>query len=191
MPAAPILDAEAMLLPVPGDDPAGRPLGLRERNLLKEYREEHDPAKLSADDLKDYALANKPRKLADWPKLFEFGTDYLVTHGKDLRLVMLMTEAAVHTSGFRGLRDSLKLIRRLCEECWGAMLPAIDFLDPPVSDWATQRFRPEHVGEDDVGSIDRRAGNLFAAFGSSGWGADDFIVWLSHARNLIVKGQWE
>lgn len=132
MPAAPILDAEAMLLPVPGDDPAGRPLGLRERNLLKEYREEHDPAKLSADDLKDYALANKPRKLADWPKLFEFGTDYLVTHGKDLRLVMLMTEAAVHTSGFRGLRDSLKLIRRLCEECWGAMLPAID--DPTSPD---------------------------------------------------------
>jgi type VI secretion system protein ImpA len=132
MPAAPILDVEAMLLPVPGDDPAGRPLGLRDRNLLKEYREEHDPAKLSAEDLKDYALANKPRKMAEWNKLFEFGSDYLVKHGKDLRLVMLMTEAATHSYGFRGLRDSLKLTRRLCEECWGAMLPAID--DPTSPD---------------------------------------------------------
>ena len=64
MPAAPLFDVESLTRPIPGTDPAGVPLGLREKNLLKEYREEHDPSTLSAEDLKDYALANKPRKVA-------------------------------------------------------------------------------------------------------------------------------
>ena len=132
MPVAPLFDVEALLLPVPGDDPAGVAMGLRERNSLKEWREEHDPGKLSAEDLKDYALANKPRKSAEWGKVFDFGKDYLATRGKDLRLALQFTEAATHAAGFRGLRDSLQLLRRLCEDCWGAMLPAID--DPTDAD---------------------------------------------------------
>ncbi len=132
MPAAPLFDVESLTRPVPGDDPAGVPLGLREKNLLKEYREEHDPNTLSADDLKDYALANKPRKVAEWGKVFDFGTEYLATKGKDLRLALQVTEAATHTAGFRGLRDSLTLLRRLCEDCWDALHPAID--DPTDAD---------------------------------------------------------
>jgi len=131
MPVAPAFDVEALVAAIPGDDPAGRPLGLREKNLLKEFREEHDPGKLSAEDLKDYALANKPRKAAEWAKVFDFGVDYLVAHGKDLRLVMLMTEAATHTAGFRGLRDCLQLLRRLCEDRWDAMHPVIDDPNEP------------------------------------------------------------
>ena len=132
MPVAPLFDVEALLLPVPGDDPAGVALGLREKNFLKECREEHDPSKLTAEDLKDYALANKPRKVAEWGKVFDFGKDYLATRGKDLRLALQFTEAATHSAGFRGLRDGLQLLRRLCEDCWDAMLPPID--DPTDED---------------------------------------------------------
>ena len=132
MPAAPLFDVESLVMPVPGDDPAGAPLGLREKNLLKEYREEFDPSTLSKTDLADFALANKPRKVAEWGKVLTFGTDYLANKGKDLRLAMLVTEAATHAAGFRGLLDSLVLLRRLCEECWGAMHPAID--DPTDAD---------------------------------------------------------
>ena len=129
---APLFDVESLILPVPGDDPAGAPLGLRDRNLLKEYREEHDPSTLSKADLTDFALANKPRKVAEWGKVLAFGTDYLATKGKDLRLALFVTEAATRTAGFRGLRDGLTLLRRLCEECWGALHPAID--DPTDAD---------------------------------------------------------
>jgi len=132
MPVAPLFDVDALLLPIPGDDPAGVPLGLREKNFLKECREEHDPSTLSAEDLKDYALATKPRKLAEWGKVFDFSKDYLATRGKDLRLALQFTEAATHAAGFRGLRDGLQLLRRLCEDCWDAMLPAI--ADPTDSD---------------------------------------------------------
>ena len=132
MPAAPLFDVESLTRPIPGTDPAGVPLGLREKNLLKEYREEHDPSTLSAEDLKDYALANKPRKVAEWGKVFDFGTDYLAKRGKDLRLALLVTEAATRTAGFRGLRDSLTLLRRLCEDCWDTLHPAID--DPTDPD---------------------------------------------------------
>lgn len=129
---APLFDVESLVQPVPGDDPAGVPLGLREKNLLKEYREEHDPATLSEADKADYALANKPSKSAEWGKVLDFGKNYLATRGKDLRLALLMTEAATRAAGFRGLLDSLTLLRRLCEDCWGAMHPAID--DPTDSE---------------------------------------------------------
>jgi len=132
MPVAPLFDVDALLRPVPGDNPAGVALGLREKGLLKECREEHDPATLSAEDLKDYALANKPRKVADWGKVFDFGKDYLVTRGKDLRMALQFAEAATHVAGFRGFRDGLQLLRRLCEDCWDAMLPEI--ADPTDAD---------------------------------------------------------
>ncbi len=132
MPAAPLFDVESLTRPVPGDDPAGLPLGLRDRNLLKDYREEHDPSTLSDEDLKDFALANKPRKVAEWGKVLDFGTDYLANKGKDLRLALQVTEAATHAAGFRGLRDGLTLLRRLCEDCWDALHPAI--ADPTDAD---------------------------------------------------------
>lgn len=141
MPTPPVLDPEPLLLPIPGDDPAGKRLSPLDVRKLKELREEVDPDKLraAAENIADpntrqaelAVIAQMQRKVPQWPAILAFGSKYLADTGKDLQVVMAMVEALTRTAGFAGLRDGLRLTRRVCEECWGRMHPAIDDPDSP------------------------------------------------------------
>lgn len=116
------VDVDLLLVPLPGDDPAGDPRayahGIREE--LSELRRAEDP-----DDFTD---ATRPSvlKRADWQGLIDRATRALTSEAKDLRIACQLLEGLVRVEGMAGLSAGLELIRRLIEEAWERILPAID-----------------------------------------------------------------
>ncbi|OWK38544.1 type VI secretion system protein TssA [Fimbriiglobus ruber] len=125
--ADPDLDPEPFLAPIAGPDPAGQKLTLLEWNRLKDLTEDFDPARdLTDDDRRNPQYADAVKKVPQWDAVLQFGLTHLRAKGKDLRNVFAVVEARTRRRGFAGVRDGLKLLRRLCEECWDRMYPVID-----------------------------------------------------------------
>lgn len=122
MAESPTLDIESLLLPIPGDKPAGDatayPYRLREKlsDLRMEERSE------------DFDDATRPAQLkhADFSGIIKLATEALTTQTKDLRIACHLIEALTHTQGFIGLWQGLCLLRRMLDECWDRLEPNID-----------------------------------------------------------------
>ena len=126
MPSAVVLDPEPLLAPISDVSPSGQKLALMDRNKLKEQREDFDPERdLSPEDRRNPQMAELKRKIPQWDKIIEFCTQFLGKSGKDLRAVFALIEALSQRHGFAGLRDGLRLLRRLCVECWDRMHPEV------------------------------------------------------------------
>lgn len=125
-------DPEPLLAPLGEDEPAGRRPSILELNKLKEYREDFDPERdLSDEDRRNPAMAERTKVVPQWDKIVQFGRDYFANAGKDLNVAVRVTEALARSHGFAGLRDGIRFLRRLCEECWDRMHPVIeDAADP-------------------------------------------------------------
>jgi type VI secretion system ImpA family protein len=114
------LDLEALLAPIPGDNPAGSPL---------RYAGDYDEIK---------ALLPKPDRDAfesggqegQWAKIVQLATQKLRSKSKDLQIASWLTEALVHLHGFAGLRDGLRLLFGLCDQFWEGVYPLLDDGDP-------------------------------------------------------------
>src|SRR5947209_19126749 len=119
MPSPAMLDFESLLAPIPGTDPAGAPLAPELRRKLEEKRKDINPDQFASDD------PRRPEKAtpADWPGIVELAQQYLAGTSKDLLLAARLTEGLVKLHGFGGLRDGLRLMRRMVEECWDRMHP--------------------------------------------------------------------
>ncbi len=122
MPTPAALDFDILLAPVTGDDPTGGavPFTLRER--LDQARKEVNPDDFDARDPMRPAEA----KLADWPGIVALTTDALARTSKDLTLAARLVEAETRLRGFAGLRDGLRLIRRLVDEAWDRVRPVVE-----------------------------------------------------------------
>jgi len=122
MATKPLLDFEALLAPIAGDNPAGAAL-----RYLGDY-----------DEIK--ALLPKPDRDAfedsgtegQWPKLVQVTSQKLRDKSKDLAIAAWLTEGLVHLHGFAGFRDGLTLIQRLCDEFWDTVYPLPDEVDYEV-----------------------------------------------------------
>jgi type VI secretion system protein ImpA len=116
MATKPLLDVDALLAPIPGDNPAG--VSLR-------YAGDYDELK---------ALLPKPDRDAfeaggqagQWPKLVQLASQKLRDKSKDLAIAVWLTEGLVHQHGFAGFRDGLLLIQGLCEQFWDHLYPLPD-----------------------------------------------------------------
>lgn len=108
-----VLDVDALVLPVPGADPAGVPLADATRLALDEARKEADP-------LDPSTAGRNP----DWAKLVRVTSEILVSTSKDLVAAVRLVEAATRRDGFAGLRDGLRLLHRLTTDCWDRIHPA-------------------------------------------------------------------
>lgn len=129
MPSALLLDPEQYLDPIPGANPAGRKLLPMELIKLKEFQEDFDPERdLSERDRQNPMYAEAQKKSPQWGAVIDFGSKFLKESGKDLQLVVRMVEALTRKpgGGFAGLRTGVRLIRRLCEDCWERMYPLLD-----------------------------------------------------------------
>jgi type VI secretion system protein ImpA len=62
-------------------------------------------------------------KVANWPEVRKRCTKLLQESSKDLRLVIWMTEALVHTKGFAGLAEGYFLFAKLSERYWDSLYP--------------------------------------------------------------------
>ncbi len=135
-----VIDLEALLTPIAGDNPAGESLRYDGTyDQIKEARRE-DEVLAQGDWARDL-------KVADWPKVIKVATDALLKKTKDLQIAAWLTEGVVkHDKHDRwvALRDGLQLLRGLHEQFWESVYPEID-------------------PEDDEGPLASRA-NVLAAF---------------------------
>lgn len=117
--AGEVVNLEALLTPIAGDNPAGE--NLRYAGLHDEIREAR-----RADDQLAQGEWRRENKLADWPRVIELSTAALATQSKDLRIGAWLAEALVEQYGFEGLRDGLKVMRRLQQYFWDDLYPESD-----------------------------------------------------------------
>jgi len=141
MATKPLLDFEALLTPISGDNPAGAAL---------RYAGDYDEIK---------ALLPKPDRDAfeasgqdgQWSKLVQITSQKLRDKSKDLGIAAWLTEGLVHQHGFAGLRDGFTLLHGLCDQFWEYVYPLPDEGDYEVRAAPLQslleRNSPLWVGE--------------------------------------------
>ncbi len=117
-----LIDVEALLAPIPGDQPAGSAVPFEIRQQLEEARKEEDPESFAPDD----PMRPQQFKKADWRGIVRLAQDTLRKTSKDLLVAARLTEALVKEHGFAGLRDGLCLLRGLVEQCWDRLHPEIE-----------------------------------------------------------------
>jgi type VI secretion system protein ImpA len=114
-----VIDIEAMLQPIPGDNPAGE--NLQYTGLHDQIREAR-----RAEDVLAQGDWQREVKTADWDTVIALSRDALMSKTKDLQIAAWLAEALVKTSGFAGLRDGLKLARGLHERFWENVYPPVE-----------------------------------------------------------------
>lgn len=114
-----MLNFEELLAPIPGQNPSGR--DLRYDPVSAQIRE----ARRFEEDLEQGVWRHEIKK-ADYPLVIRLATKALKNEGKDLQVAAWLTEALIHESGYEGLRQGLELVRRLLEQYWETVYPAID-----------------------------------------------------------------
>jgi len=121
--ADPLIDIEACLAPLAGDDPAGeKDVFYLVRDDLENWRKAIDPSQYAEDD------PTRPTELkpAEWSKIVALGTTTLAEKCKHLEIAARVVEAMTQQYGFPGLADGLRLLRRFADECWDRMHPVIE-----------------------------------------------------------------
>ncbi|HVF91057.1 MAG TPA: type VI secretion system protein TssA [Blastocatellia bacterium] len=114
-----VLDFEALLAPIPGENLAGE--NLQYSGLRDEIRE----ARRADDDIEQGDWKHD-LKVADWWQVLGLSTEALTEKSKDLQICAWLAEALVKLHGLAGLRDGLKLMRGLHEQFWDCLYPEID-----------------------------------------------------------------
>ena len=112
MASAAVIDVDALLLPIPGDAPAGQPLADTIRMQLDDLRKEPDPL--------DPSTAGRK---SDWPLIIRICLDTLTNKSKDLIVAVRLMEASAKKDGVIGLRDGLQLVTRLVGDCSDRLHP--------------------------------------------------------------------
>jgi type VI secretion system protein ImpA len=118
---------EALLVPVAGDEPAGRDLRYDPRyDQVKEARRE------------DLVLPEKDgapktdRKIADYSVVMKLGRTLLETETKDLQLAAWITEALLKQQGLIGLATGLHAVSGILDTFWDGCFPSWDEDDPEL-----------------------------------------------------------
>lgn len=119
MPYEAIVNFEAVLAPIPGDNPAGA--NLMYAGLHDEIREGR-----RADDVLEQGEWKRNPKTADWPLVIRLTTEALATKTKDMQVAAWLAEALVNLYGFTGLYDGMQVIRGLLDRYWDSLYPEID-----------------------------------------------------------------
>lgn len=112
MSSPPVLDIDALLLPISDAAPAGKPLPDVVRMELDELRKKPDP-----DD------PTTAGRSPDWNRIVRVCTDALSGSSKDLIAACRLLEAVTEKEGVPGVRDGLKLLHRLIADCWDRVHP--------------------------------------------------------------------
>ncbi|MFN7945857.1 MAG: type VI secretion system protein TssA [Blastocatellia bacterium] len=122
MPVPAVADVEKLLVPIPGENPAGE-------SLLYEGTYDRIKTARRADDVLAQGEWQRELKVADWPKVIQLATEALTTRTKDLQIAAWLTEALVKNDRLdrlAGLRDGLQLLGGLLAGFWVQLFPAID-----------------------------------------------------------------
>jgi len=114
-----VVDVEALLSPIAGENPAGE--NLQYEGLHDQIREAR-----RSDDTMAQGEWQHELKEADWGEVVTLATDALRDRTKDLMIGAWLAEGLVKEKGFVGLRDGLKVMKGLHEKFWDHVYPEID-----------------------------------------------------------------
>ena len=115
-----LIDIEALLTPIPGENPVGE--NLQYAGLYDEVRKE----RRADEDLAQGEWRKTDTKSANWNQVVKLTTEAISTSTKDLQAGAWLTEALVKLYGFDGLRDGLRFVRGLHERFWDHVYPEAD-----------------------------------------------------------------
>jgi len=119
---------EDLLNPIAGDNPSGQDVRYDNQLLLYDKIKE---ARREDDNLAQGAWEYE-RKVADYALVRKLAQEALATRSKDLQLAAWLTEAALRTEGFPGLRQGLVLCHGLIDRFWDTLYPPIEDGDPEL-----------------------------------------------------------
>ncbi len=117
--AAQVIDLDAMLQPIEGDNPAGE--SLQYIGLYDEIREAR-----RADDNLALGDWQTNLKVADWRKVIDLSVPALTNQSKDIQIGAWLGEALAKQYGFAGARDVMRLLKGFHEYFWDYLYPEID-----------------------------------------------------------------
>ena len=143
MASVPELDLAALTAPIPGDNPAGGRVPFTLRQKLESARKEFEP---NPEDPSASPIPKKP----DWSMIIKIGSETLTETSKDLETALRMTEALAKQHKFRGLREGLRLLTALVENCWDSLHPIPDPADGEGPEIRAERFN--WIGDLDAGA---------------------------------------
>jgi type VI secretion system protein ImpA len=113
------IDVDALLAPIPGDNPAGE--DLRYSPVYDEITEAR-----REDDTLDRGQWQRDLKKADWDRVVKLCVAALVEKTKDLQIAAWLTEALTEKEDFEGLSTGLTIVNRLMSDFWEHLYPEID-----------------------------------------------------------------
>jgi type VI secretion system protein ImpA len=119
MPSSAVLDLEALLAPIPGNNPAGE--SVRYAGVYDVIQE----ARRADDDL-NKGDWQREAKVADWRAVINISTEAIGTKCKDLQIGAWLVEALTKRDGFAGLNAGLNLLHELHEQFWDGLYPEIE-----------------------------------------------------------------
>jgi type VI secretion system protein ImpA len=113
------IDIEAILAPLPGDNPAGE--YLRYSPVYDEMQEAR-----RADDMLDRGDWQHEIKTSDWDRVLTLAREVLTEKTKDLQIAAWLLEALTYTEGFAGVKVGLTIITSFLRDFWEHLYPAIE-----------------------------------------------------------------
>ena len=119
-----VLDFARLLEPIPGENPAGRPL--RADSIPNSLYYQIKDARTAARSLERSMVFEEDvqqNNSADWKSVLELAPRVLAEESKDLEIAAWLTEALVRAHGYAGLRDGFRLMRSLVEQFWDVLYP--------------------------------------------------------------------
>jgi type VI secretion system protein ImpA len=114
------IDIDAILTPIPGDNPAGE--DLRYAPLYDEIKE----ARRADEEDLNQGEWKRELKRADWGKVVSVALTALVERTKDLQIAVWLTEALTVTEGYAGLAAGLEILNGLLANFWEHAYPPIE-----------------------------------------------------------------
>ena len=143
MGASAVLELEALLAPIPGDNPAGE--SVRYAGVYDAIQE----ARRADDDLNKGEWQTEA-KVADWRAVINLAIEALGTKCKDLQIGAWLVEALTKRHGFAGLTEGINLLHQLHEQFWDHLYPEIEdgdleFRAGPLN-WLNEKLPPSIRG---------------------------------------------
>jgi type VI secretion system protein ImpA len=126
MASEPVFEIEALLEPIPGDNPAGIDLRTDSSPSSPYYAIKDARSQARAAERQMMVDGDEAGVQVDWRPVISNGKKALTEKSKDLEVVAYMIEALARLNGFAGLRDGFRLTRELLERYWDNLYPLPD-----------------------------------------------------------------
>lgn len=126
MASADLIDIDSLLQPIAGDLPAGA--DIREdsspSSLYQKIKHERNQAR--AAERQSIHDGESQQASDHWHRVTEIAPEIIRDQSKDLEVASWYAEGMLRRYGFRGLRDSFRLIQGLVENFWDGLHPMPD-----------------------------------------------------------------